>query len=289
MKIETAIKKAYLDLKNKNIKSALLDSEILMSKAIKENRSDVLLNSDRILSNQDYENFRELISNRLKFKPIAYLTGKKSFWKHEFEINDKVLIPRPDTELIIEEVLKIYKDKENVKFLEVGVGSGCIILSILKEKKSFLGKGVDLSKDCINICKLNAIKLGVQNRLKLFKTDIDNFSSGKYDLIISNPPYVKKLDLNKLDKDVINYEPKLAIDGGLDGLSKIRKIIKKSSELIKLNGKLVIEIAYDQKKMVKDILRNNGFFINKVVKDLSKNDRCIISTKIKLDNGNIQK
>tara|TARA_B100001057_G_scaffold306236_1_gene306380 strand:+ start:2827 stop:3696 length:870 start_codon:yes stop_codon:yes gene_type:complete len=289
MKIETAIKKAYLDLKDKNIKSALLDSEILMSKAIKEDRSDVLLNSDRILSNQDYENFRELISNRLKFKPIAYLTGKKSFWKHEFEINDKVLIPRPDTELIIEEVLKIYKDKENVKFLEVGVGSGCIILSILKEKKSFLGKGVDLSKDCINICKLNAIKLGVQNRLKLFKTDIDNFSSGKYDLIISNPPYVKKLDLNKLDKDVINYEPKLAIDGGLDGLSKIRKIIKKSSELIKLNGKLVIEIAYDQKKMVKDILRNNGFFINKVVKDLSKNDRCIISTKIKLDNGNIQK
>ena len=280
MKIETAIKEAYLDLKNKNIKSALLDSEILMSKAIKENRSNVLLNPDRILSNQDYENFRELISNRLQFKPIAYLTGKKSFWKHEFEINDKVLIPRPDTEIIIEEILQIYKNKQNIKFLEIGVGSGCIILSILKERKSFLGNGVDLSKDCISICKLNAIKLGVQNRLKLFKTDIDNFSLGKYDLIISNPPYIKKLDLKKLDKDVINYEPKLALDGGLDGLSKIRKVINKSSELIKLNGKLVIEIAYDQKEMVKDILRNNGFFINKVVKDLGKNDRCIISTKI---------
>ena len=280
MKIETAIKEGYLDLKNKNIKSALLDSEILMSKAIKENRSNVLLNPDRILSNQDYENFRELISNRLQFKPIAYLTGKKSFWKHEFEINDKVLIPRPDTEIIIEEILQIYKNKQNIKFLEIGVGSGCIILSILKERKSFLGNGVDLSKDCISICKLNAIKLGVQNRLKLFKTDIDNFSLGKYDLIISNPPYIKKLDLKKLDKDVINYEPKLALDGGLDGLSKIRKVINKSSELIKLNGKLVIEIAYDQKEMVKDILRNNGFFINKVVKDLGKNDRCIISTKI---------
>ena len=280
MKIETAIKEAYLDLKSKNIKSALLDSEILMSKAIKENRSNVLLNPNRILSNQDYENFRELISSRLQFKPIAYLTGKKSFWKHEFEINDKVLIPRPDTEIIIEEILQIYKNKQNIKFLEVGVGSGCIILSILKERKSFLGKGVDLSKDCISICKLNAIKLGVQNRLKLFKTDIDNFSLGKYDLIISNPPYIKKLDLKKLDKDVINYEPKLALDGGLDGLSKIRKVINKSSELIKLNGKLVIEIAYDQKEMVKDILRNNGFFINKVVKDLSNNDRCIISTKI---------
>ena len=280
MKIETAIKEAYLDLKSKNIKSALLDSEILMSKAIKENRSNVLLNPNRILSNQDYENFRELISNRLQFKPIAYLTGKKSFWKHEFEINDKVLIPRPDTEIIIEEILQIYKNKKNIKFLEVGVGSGCIILSILNERKSFLGNGVDLSKDCISICKLNAIKLGVQNRLKLFKTDIDNFSLGKYDLIISNPPYIKKLDLKKLDKDVINYEPKLALDGGLDGLSIIRKVINKSSELIKLNGKLIIEIAYDQKEMVIDILRNNGFFINKVVKDLSKNDRCIISTKI---------
>ena len=280
MKIETAIKEAYLDLKSKNIKSALLDSEILMSKAIKENRSNVLLNPNRILSNQDYENFRELISNRLQFKPIAYLTGKKSFWKHEFEINDKVLIPRPDTEIIIEEILQIYKNKKNIKFLEVGVGSGCIILSILNERKSFLGNGVDLSKDCISICKLNAIKLGVQNRLKLFKTDIDNFSIGKYDLIISNPPYIKKLDLKKLDKDVINYEPKLALDGGLDGLSIIRKVINKSSELIKLNGKLIIEIAHDQKEMVIDILRNNGFFINKVVKDLSKNDRCIISTKI---------
>ena len=280
MKIETVIKEAYLDLKSKNIKSALLDSEILMSKAIKENRSNVLLNPNRILSNQDYENFRELISNRLQFKPIAYLTGKKSFWKHEFEINDKVLIPRPDTEIIIEEILQIYKNKKNIKFLEVGVGSGCIILSILNERKSFLGNGVDLSKDCISICKLNAIKLGVQNRLKLFKTDIDNFSIGKYDLIISNPPYIKKLDLKKLDKDVINYEPKLALDGGLDGLSIIRKVINKSSELIKLNGKLIIDIAYDQKEMVIDILRNNGFFINKVVKDLSKNDRCIISTKI---------
>ena len=280
MKIESAIQKAYLELKQNNVKSALLDSEILMSKVLKKNRSNVLLNSEKLLSNKDYKNFRELIFNRLRNKPIAYLTGEKSFWKYEFEINDKVLIPRPDTELIIEQVLKIYKNKCNINFLEVGVGSGCIILSILKEKKSFLGKGIDLSKECIKISKKNAIKLRVQNRLKLFKSDIDNFTSGKYDLVISNPPYIKKLDLKNLDKDVVDYEPKLALDGGLDGLSKIRKIVKKSSELIKLNGKLIIEIAHDQKKMVKYILRQNGFFINKVVKDLGRNDRCIISTKI---------
>ena len=281
MNVETAIKKAFLDLKNQNIESALIDSEILMSKVLREDRGNVLLNSERLLSNQDYKAYRELISSRLKHKPIAYLIGEKSFWKYEFEINNKVLIPRPDTELIVEEVLKIYKNKPKIKFLEVGVGSGCLILSILKERMLFLGVGVDLSKDCIDICKKNAIKLCVQNRLKLFKTDIDNFNLGKYDLIISNPPYIKKLELKRLDKDVINYEPKLALDGGLDGLSKIRKVIKKSSELVKLNGKLIIEIAHDQKKMVKKILLENGFFVNKVVKDLSKNDRCIISTKIK--------
>jgi len=281
MNIETAIKKAFLDLKSKNIESALLDSEILMSKVLNEDRGSVLLNSERLLSNQDYKNFRKLIFNRMKYKPIAYLIGEKSFWKYEFEINNKVLIPRPDTELIVEQVLNIYKYKPKIKFLEVGVGSGCLILSILKERKHFLGVGVDLSKDCIKICKINAIKLRVQNRLKLFKTDIDNFNLGKYDLIVSNPPYIKKLDFKKLNKDVINFEPKLALDGGLDGLSKIRKVIKKSSELVKLNGKLIIEIASDQKKMVKKILIENGFFVNKVAKDLSKNDRCIISTKIK--------
>ena len=280
MKIESAIQKAYLELKQNNVKSALLDSEILMSKVLKKNRSNVLLNSEKLLSNKDYKNFRELIFNRLRNKPIAYLTGEKSFWKYEFEINDKVLIPRPDTELIIEQVLKIYKNKCNINFLEVGVGSGCIILSILKEKKSFLGKGIDLSKECIKISKKNAIKLRVQNRLKLFKSDIDNFTSGKYDLIISNPPYIKKLDLKNLDKDIINFEPKIALDGGLDGISEIRKVINRSSDLIKRNGKLVLEIAFDQKHKVKKLLKNKGFYINKIIKDYAKNDRCIISTKI---------
>ena len=281
MKIETAIKKAYVDLKSKNIKTALLDSELLMSKVLKEDRTSIILNSARKLSVRDYKYFRKLVSNRLKNKPVAYLTGKKSFWKYEFEVNDKVLIPRPDTELIIEQILRIYKNKDKINFLEIGVGSGCIILSILKEKKFFLGKGIDLSKDSLKICNKNAFMLGVENRIRIYKSDIDNFNSGKYDLIISNPPYVKKLDLKKLDKDVIDYEPKLALDGGLDGLSKIRLVIKKSSELVRLNGKLILEIAHDQKTMVKNILTDHGFFINEVRKDLNKNDRCIISTKIK--------
>ena len=282
MNIDTAIKNGFLDLKKKNIKSALLDSEILMSKVLNQDRSKIILNLNRELNNKDYKQFRELIISRLRNKPIAYLIGKKSFWKYEFEINDRVLIPRPDTELIIEQILDIYKNKLNINFLEIGVGSGCIILSILKEKKFFLGKGIDLSRDSIKICEKNANKLNVSNRLRLFKSDVDNFNLGKYDLIVSNPPYIKKFDLKNLDKDVLSYEPRLALDGGLDGLSEIRKVIKTSSELIKLNGKLILEIAHDQKKMVKKMLNDYGFFINKVAKDLANNNRCIVSTKIKL-------
>ena len=153
-------------------------------------------------------------------------------------------------------------------------------MTILKEKKKFSGIGIDLSQECLKVCKINANNLGVSNRVKLFKSDVDNFTFGKYDLIISNPPYIKKLDLKYLDKDVINFEPKLALNGGLEGLSEIRKVISRSSELIKKKGKLILEIAFDQKQEVKRLLRDKKFYINEVVKDLAKNDRCIISTKI---------
>ena len=279
MNIEIAIKNASLELKKNKISSALLDSELLLSKVIKKNRNYILLNLNKKLNQNDQDNFIDLIKKRSKGKPLAYLTGIKSFWKCDFKVNEKVLIPRPDSEIIVEQVLKIYKNKDYLNFLEVGVGSGCIALSILKEKKFFLGTGVDLSKGSIDICKYNANKLGVSNRIKLLKSDVDNLNFGKYDLIISNPPYIKKFDLKKLNKEVINYEPKLALDGGLEGLSVIRKVIKKSSELIKLNGKLILEIGYDQKVLVKKMLYENNFYVNKTVKDLAENDRCIISTK----------
>ena len=280
MKLEIAIKSAYQKLKKNNIKSALLDSEILLSEAIKKSREFIILNSNHDISEKEYNSFQEMIDQRLKGKPIAYLTGKKFFWKYEFCVNEKVLIPRPDTEIVIEQVLKIFKNKNEISFLDIGVGSGCILLSILKERKDFKATGIDISNHALKVCKINAYKLGVKNRVRLFKSDIDKFFKGKYDLIISNPPYIKNLDLKYLEKDVIKFEPKLALDGGLDGISEIRKVIKKSSELIKNGGKLILEIAFNQKEEVKQLLRKNSFYINSVIKDLGKNDRCIISTKI---------
>ena len=280
MKIENAIQEGFLQLKQNNIESALLDSQLLMSQVIDRDQKFIILNPDKKLKNSDYESFKNLISHRAKGKPVAYLIGIKSFWNYDFSLNDEVLIPRPDSELIVEQVLKIYKDKKKINLLEIGVGSGCLILSILKEKKLFSGTGIDISNHCIKISNFNAKKLNIQNRIKLFKSDIDNFNLGKYDLIISNPPYIKKLDFNNLKKDVVNFEPKIALDGGLEGLSCFRKIIKKSSELIKNRGKLILEIACDQKRDVTKILRDNGFYINKILRDLANNDRCIVSTKI---------
>ena len=279
MNIENAIKNACKKLKKKDIRSALLDSELLLSKVIKKDRKFILLNLDKEINQSDQNNFKDLIIERSKGKPLAYLTGIKSFWNYDFKINEKVLIPRPDTEIIIEQVLDIYKNKDNVNFLEVGIGSGCIGLSILKEKRFFRATGVDLSQDCIEICRYNANRLGVYDRLKLLKSDVDNLIFHKYDLIISNPPYIKKIDLSKLDKEVKNYEPKLALDGGLEGLSVIRKVIRKSSNLLKINGKLILEIGHDQRELVRKMLNENNFYIDRIIKDLAKNDRCIISIK----------
>ena len=280
MNIDQAIKEASINLKKNRIRSAFLDCEILMAKVLKKSRNFIIMNPNEEINSDDYMNFKELIFSRTKNKPIAYITGEKSFWKYDFKVNHKVLIPRPDSEIIIENVLKIYKNKSNINFLEIGVGSGCIILSILKEKKNFLGKGVDVSKGCLKVCEENANKLGLLNRIKLFNSDIDNFHFGKYDLIISNPPYIKNICFKDMDDEVVKYEPKIALDGGLDGLSEIRKVIKKSSELVKIHGKLILEIAHDQKNEVKKILISNNFYVNEVVKDLANKERCIISTKI---------
>tara|TARA_A100001015_G_scaffold123611_1_gene136976 strand:- start:101 stop:943 length:843 start_codon:yes stop_codon:yes gene_type:complete len=280
MNIQTAVQKAQLFLKEKNIKTPVLDSQILMSEAIKKEKEFIILNFDKEISNKNLDYFNELIHQRSKGKPIAYLVKKKYFWKYKFTVNRDVLIPRPDTEVLIEEVLKLTKNKNSLNLLDIGIGSGCILISILKDKKNFYGTGIDISKKSLDTCKINGENLGVINRLKLYKSDIDNFHFRKYDLIVSNPPYIKNNKLKYLEKDVIGFEPKLALDGGIDGLSEISKVIERSSELIKKNGFLILEIGFDQKWKVKKMLENKGFYIKKIVRDLSNNDRCIVSMKI---------
>ena len=280
MNINLAIKEGSKILRSKFIPTSQLDSEILMAKTINKDRNYVLLNSNNPINKSDLNHFLKLIKKRSLQNPVAYLTNKKFFWKSEFFITNETLIPRPDTELVVENALKITKHKNVINVLDIGIGSGCILLSILKERKNFYGTGIDVSKKCLNISQINAFNLKLTSRLKLYKSNVDKFILGKYDLIVSNPPYIKKHDIKYLERDVAQFEPKLALNGGLDGLSEIRKVIKKSSELIKRNGKFILEIGFDQKNKVINLLKREGFYINSTQKDLAKNDRCIICTKI---------
>ena len=280
MKIENILNKGADILKANKIVNPFLDAEILLSESIKKNKKHIILNPTEVLKRQHLNKFNKLIERRKKGEPVAYLINKKEFWKNEFYINKDVLIPRPDSELIIEQVLKIYSKDTQLQVLDVGTGSGCILLSILKERQNFYGTGIDVSKKSINVSKFNAKKLKLGNRVKFYNSDVDNFKIGKYDLIVSNPAYIELLNLKYLEKNVINFEPKLALSGGFDGISKIRKIISKASILIKKKGKLILEIGFNQKNKVKNILNKEGFYINKTLKDYGNNDRCIISTKI---------
>jgi HemK family putative methylases len=179
---------------------------------------------------------------------------------------------------LVDQTLKIIKKNQLKRILDVGVGSGCLSISILKERPYCKCDAIDTSKNALNTAKINANLHQLSDRIRFYKRDVDNFYNGKYDLIISNPPYIKKHKIKYLG--TVNYEPKIALDGGLDGLEVIRKIILKSKYLLKNNGKLILEIGYDQKYKVTNFLKEKKFFINKIIKDYGNNTRCIVSTKI---------
>ena len=280
MKLSEVINKGANILKKNNIPSFFLDSEILIGKILNKKREFIILNQNLEIKKNDYSKYLSLIQKRSTHTPLAYLIKSKDFWKNEFYVDNRALIPRPDTEIIIEEALSILRSKKINNFLEIGVGSGCIILSILNEINCLKATGIDISQKALEVCKINSKRLSLNSRIKLYKSDIDKFNIGKYDLILSNPPYICRSDLNNLMKDVVGYEPKNALNGGNDGVFEIRKVVKKSSKLLKKNGKLVLEIGHNQKDKVLNMLKNNGFFIQKVIKDLGQNNRCITSIKI---------
>ena len=280
MNIENILTQAFKELSNSNIKNANLDCEVLLSNIINKDREYVILNPKKNLDKKYIDIFNNLIDRRKKSEPIAYLINKKEFWKEIFYIDKNVLIPRPDTEHIVEEVLKLTQNNSKSHVLDIGTGSGCILLSILKERKNFIGTGIDISKKCIKVSKYNAKRLELDNRTRFYISDVDNFLIGKYDVVVSNPPYIENLYLKYLDRDIVSFEPRLALSGGRDGFSEIAKVINKTSGLIKKNGIFVLEIGHNQKNKVTEKLKAKGFYIKKVLKDYGKNDRCIISSKI---------
>lgn len=267
-------------LKKNNIKTFNLDSELLLADVLKFSREKLLINLNYKIKKKKFHKFKKSLLRRKNNEPIAYILKKKEFWKHTFFVNKDVLIPRPETEIIIDELLKEIGLESSKYLLDVGTGSGCIIISILKERSNCAGTAIDISQKALNVAKYNAKIHQIQNKINFINIDIDKHIYNKYDFVLSNPPYINKFELNRLDSNVKSYEPHLALEAGIDGLNLIRKLILKSKVLLKKRGKLIFEIGEKQVNKSKDLLLRNGFYINKICKDIYLKPRVIISTKL---------
>ena len=271
-----AIKIGAKLLKEKKISSYILDSELLLSKALNKTREEILINLVNIVKENKISIFERYLYRRSKNEPIAYILEEKEFWSKKFKVNSDTLIPRPETELLVDEILKLYKGK-NISILDIGTGSGCIIISLLNYLKRSTGTGIDISPKAISIARQNAQMHKLCNRVKFSNKKIENIFDKKFDLIVSNPPYIERKEIKNLSEDIKRYEPRVALDGGNDGLDLIRKVIYKSKYILKIKGMLALEIGNEQIKKVSKLLIDNNFCIRKIIKDYKNNVRCVIA------------
>ena len=276
MKTSEAINIGSKILKNRNIISHKIDAEIILSHVLKTSREKLLIN-EQAISYINLKRFKKIISRRSKKEPIAYIFNKKEFRSKDFYVVKNSLIPRPETELLIDPIIKKFKGK-SIYFLDMGVGTGCIMLSILSELNNSRGLGIDICNKAISVAKINLETMKLNKRASLKCRSIDTIYNKKFDLIVSNPPYIVKREINQLSEDIKKFEPQKALDGGHDGLDVIRKVIYKSKNILKLNGILALEIGRGQYYSVYNILRLNGFREIKKIKDYRDNVRCIFST-----------
>ena len=266
-------------LKSNDIKTHRLDAELLLAKVLNKTREELLINLNEYLDLNKLKKFKKLLKRRKQKEPIAYIFSRKEFWRYNFIVNRDVLIPRPETEIIIDEFLKLTRPNSAKYILDVGTGTGCIILSLVKERPKSRGIALDSSKKAIKTAVSNAKLHHLQNKIKFINIDVDKFNYNKYDFIVSNPPYINDINFKRLDENVRVFEPKLALKAGIDGLKIIRKLILKSKKLLKKNGKLIFEIGVNQKDICTNLLLKNGFYVNKICKDLYSTPRVIVSTK----------
>lgn len=266
------------ELKKNKIDSSRLDSELLLSKILNKQREEILINLEKKISHKNFLKYKKLIQRRSHNEPVAYIMKEKEFWSKSFIVNQNTLIPRPETELMVETLARIFK-KKNITILDIGTGSGCILISLLSELPSSKGIGIDISKKALVIAKKNSKRHKIHN-IKFFNKSLDSKFNRKFDLIVSNPPYIKRTDIKKLAEDIKKYEPRIALDGGNDGLDLIRKVIYKAEYILKVNGKLALEIGNEQFNKVSEILTKKNFKIEQIIKDYKHNIRSIISTYI---------
>lgn len=254
---------AIKQLKDAGIDTAELDFWVLSEYCRKNQQADI----------------KELIDRRKRREPISHIIGNREFWSMDFKVNRNTLTPRPDSETLIETALRIIPDRnKKLRIVDFGTGTGCLLLTLLKEFSNSQGIGVDISKEALIVAELNCMNLGLGERAGFINNFWGESLTGKFDLIVSNPPYIKNSDIKKLEPEVSVYEPRIALEGGNDGLQCYRELMPYISRLLADKGTAVIEIGHDQQEALREIALENKLRIQQVVKDLGGNDRCVVIT-----------
>ena len=271
--LQKNITKTLLDA---GIKTNSLDARIILKETFNFDEKELIMNSDILISISKVNEVKKILSRRLKGEPVSKIFRKRDFYDSTFLISDDVLDPRPETELIIDIANKYISENNYKSFIDLGTGSGCIILSILKENKNIKGLGLDISLNAINIAKKNSSRLKLENHAMFLVSDWFSSVKETYDLIISNPPYISSDEIRTLPKDVKNYDPLISLDGGQDGLKCYREIAEDVNRIINKNGRVILEIGCNQAEDVIKIFEINKFkFLNKVL-DINGLDRILI-------------
>ena len=271
--------KAALRLKAARINDSAIDIRILLMAASGFSQADLISRAHDGVPRSIIEKFNAMLARRATREPIAYIVGEKEFWSLAFKVTPDVLIPRPESEGAVVQALSLIGSIKNPRIIDVGTGSGALLISILHERKDAIGVGTDISIEALQLATHNAERLGVMQSCKFVQSNFLEKIEGRFDLLISNPPYIDEAAMKKLPRDVKNYEPALALSGGNDGLKAYRTILKSAKSALKPNANIVFEIGFDQANSVTTLLRNFGFEYINIFSDLAGHDR-ILSAKI---------
>jgi len=253
------LNRTALNFKKRGFSSSRLDAEVLLSTYLNTDCSGLYVNIERLLTDEELKGFLGWVERRQKGEPVAYITGRKEFWSLTFEVNSKVLVPRPETELLVEEVLKVcsYMGDRNIDILEIGTGSGAISVAIASDLKNVSIIATDISEEAIKVTRRNAEKNGVAGKISFLHGNLFEPVSGKFDIIVSNPPYISEEEFERLPVEVRDFEPKEALLAGPEGTEFHYNLIRKGSCYLKYGGWLFMEIGAGHKDMVEDMLRKD--------------------------------
>ena len=271
MNLRSALEYGKQVLTESNIEDAANDAWLLLSYTTGITRASYFMDTERLLTEKEEEAFLSYLKRREMHIPLQHITGEQEFMGLSFAVNEHVLVPRQDTEVLVETVLKDVRP--GVKILDMCTGSGCILISLMKHGEDLTGVGVDISKQALTVARENADRLGVD--VEFVHSDLFECVQGKYDVIVSNPPYIRSEVIRGLQEEVRLHDPMLALDGKEDGLYFYRRIIKESPKFLKQRGSIYLEIGHDQGKEVSELLTEAGFTGVTVKKDLAGLDRVV--------------